>query len=82
MNTGPIQTFSNVSPVRWAIIKSAVQAKTDIAVTSDSGTASSKGVTLRWSYIPNTLEVQVMDRKFYDPSESDLEADIAAIVSV
>ncbi|HLH36012.1 MAG TPA: hypothetical protein VKX41_15170 [Alloacidobacterium sp.] len=70
-----IQQFTPFTPVNWETLKAAVKEKTGIDITSDAGLASSRGITLRWAYDAQaqTLEVQLMDRKWYDPDEPAID---------
>lgn len=83
MAPGPVQTFAPFTPEQWVTAQALIKDKTGIVLEGDAGQSSSKGVTLRYAYTSGnqTLEVQLMNRAFYDPSAETIEADIAQAIS-
>ncbi len=80
MSAGKTLTFAPISTEQWTSIKSLVQSKMGIAITEDEGTGSKLGVAIRWSYSGNELQVQLVNREFFDPSETTIDADITEAV--
>lgn len=73
------QTFTGIDAAKWERIQDLVKQKAGITIATDGGTASAKGITLLWSYIPalETLAITLVKRSFYDPSEQTIDTDIA-----
>lgn len=76
------QNFDNITPAKWEAIKAAVKAKTGIDITTDVGANGAKGIVLSWIYIPEaqSLKITPVSRKFYDPSEEEIDVDLKALV--
>jgi len=76
MDMHQIQQFTPFTADHWATLKAAVDDK--LAVASDTGTASRGGITIRWAYDAQKelLEIQLMDRKWFDPSEATIDQKI------
>jgi hypothetical protein len=62
-------TYVSVDASAWVRVKHAVGDEYGITIESDSGEASSRGFTLRWSYVASeqTLEVQCLQKPFLVP---------------
>jgi hypothetical protein len=78
-----MQVYQNIAPDRFDRIAAAVQARTGIAVSGDVGEASAKGITISWTYYPQTqtLTVTLVRRiPLIDPSQATILADIDALV--
>lgn len=73
------QTFSNIDPAKWQRIQASVKAKAGIDITTDTGIASAKGITISWTYTATTetLLISLVKRSFYDPPEATIDTDIA-----
>ena len=76
------QTFTNIDSYKWNRIRAVVEEKAGIEIKGNVGIASGKGITLSWSYNPDSdvLVITMVKRAFYDPSQDVIEADIAAMV--
>jgi hypothetical protein len=77
------QTFSNIDAAKWQRIQASVKSKASIDITTDTGIASAKGVTISWTYtlaIENLL-ISLVKRSFYDPSQATIDTDIAQWIS-
>jgi len=77
------QTFQGIDADKWLRIKEAVLNKAGIGINSLIGSGSAKGITLSWSYSPDTqvLITTLVKRSFYDPSAEVIDSDIAAMVA-
>lgn len=73
-------TFTGIDSAKFGRIKDSVLNKGGIAIISNTGSASAKGVTISWVYSPDTgtLLVNVDKRSWFDPSEDSIEQDITA----
>lgn len=73
------QTFSNIDGAKWARIQAAVKAKAGIDASGNVGAGGAKGIQISWNYDPTalTLEILLVKRSFYDPSEQAIDTDIA-----
>jgi hypothetical protein len=71
----------DVTPEQWIRVKSAVLAKTSIAITTDSGEASAKGLTISWNYADGKLLITVLKHAWYDPSLETIDADISDMIA-
>ena len=62
-------TYVGVDAPTWAQVKHAVGGEYGITIEPDSGEASSRGFTLRWTYDASaqTLEVQCLLKPFFVP---------------
>lgn len=78
-NLADSQTFTNIDAAKWECIKAAVKDKAGISITTDTGVASAKGITISWTYASaaETLLISLVKRSFYDPSETTIDQDIA-----
>lgn len=76
------QTFQCIDADKWLRIKEVVLNKAGIGINSLVGNGSAKGITLSWSYSPDTqvLITTLVKRSFYDPSADVIEADLAEMV--
>jgi hypothetical protein len=63
------QVFTGITPARWDCIREAMQGRTGVAITADSGAASKSGFTMRWNFDPVTqvLSVQCTEKPFIIP---------------
>jgi hypothetical protein len=79
----PAQTFTNIDPSKWARVIDAIKKETGITISTSTGVASGKGITINWTYSPDTetLVVDLVDRKFYDPSEQTIDQKIATLIA-
>ena len=77
------QTFPGIDSVKWDKIRLKVMKETGIAITSNLGSGSAKGITLSWSYSPDSkiLVTTLVKRAWFDPSETEIETDLAALIS-
>lgn len=73
------QTFTNIDAAKWLRIQASVKAKAGIDITTDTGIASAKGITISWTYTQATeaLLISLVKRSFFDPSEQTIDTDIA-----
>ena len=72
--------FTGIGPAVWGALQ-ARAAGAGIAITSDVGQTSAKGVRVEWIYAPaQQILAVVISRSFFDPSQATLEADFTAIV--
>jgi len=62
------QTFSNVSPTKWACLKTKISAA-GYAIGSDQGSVSDQGYTIAWRYdaAAQTLTLQCLDSPWWVP---------------
>jgi hypothetical protein len=76
------ETFSNVGHEKWGRIKHKVHDKTGITIDSDQGEGERHGVDLKWDYqaAAETLTITLVSRAFWDPSESEIMAQVKAAV--
>jgi hypothetical protein len=75
-------TFTDVSPAKWDEIKAKVQSEAGITISSDSGEAQAKGITISWNYDgSSTLVITVEDTSWYDPSEASIDQQIQAWIA-
>jgi hypothetical protein len=67
MSACAMQTFNNVTQAAWQSAKQAVAAKFGVQITTDSGSVSSDGFTVHWSYDAQTevLSIQCVDSPFF-----------------
>ena len=61
--------YAGVDASKWAQTKDLVDSEYGIRIESDSGEASKKGFTLKWTYNPSeqTLQIQCSDKPFLVP---------------
>jgi hypothetical protein len=79
------QTFTGVDQAKWdkivASVKNAcgIDMSTSMGSVNSPATASKSGITISWVYSQETqtLVVDLVDRKFYDPSEQEIDQRIA-----
>ena len=79
------QTFTNIDQAKWAKICASVLNASGIDMSTNMGSqnqpasATKSGITISWCYSPVTqmLTVDLVQRKFYDPSEQDIDQRIA-----
>jgi len=76
------QTFTGIDAGKWQRIKAAVLAKTGITIGADTGEAGAKGLTIQWHYMfaTNELDIALVKREWFDPSEETIDTDIAELV--
>jgi hypothetical protein len=74
------QTFKDIDGDKWQRIVASVKTNAGIELGGNTGEASEHGVTLSWNYDPNasTLEVTLVGRAWYDPSEATIDARLKA----
>lgn len=72
--------FSGIDAAKWQRIQAQVKAKVGVDVTGDVGDATAKGIELSWSYNATTLDLSItlVKRTWFDPSQSEIDADIAS----
>ena len=77
------QQFTGIDPAKWDRIRLKVLNEAGIDITSNLGSGSAKGISLSWSYVPDseTLTATLVKRSWYDPSEAVIETDLAAMVT-
>jgi hypothetical protein len=75
------QVFNGVTQSRWDCIKTAIQTRTGVELSTDSGTASRAGFSFQWNYVPaaQALTIQCLEKPAFFPCES-IEGRITAIV--
>lgn len=75
------QTFNGITQARWDCIKTAVQTRTSIAITTDSGTAAQGEFSINWNFDAATevLTIQCMAKPFIIPC-SAIESTISRVV--
>jgi hypothetical protein len=63
------QVFNGVTQDRWNCIKNAIQSKTGVVITTDSGTAAQSGVSIQWNFdsTAQVLSIQCMEKPFIVP---------------
>ena len=61
--------YSRVDPAKWECAKDVVKREYGIDIASDSGEASERGFTLKWTYDASTqeLEVHCTGKPFFVP---------------
>jgi hypothetical protein len=61
--------YAGVDASKWAQAKDLVDGEYGIRIESDSGEASKKGFTLKWTYNPSeqTLQIQCSKKQFMVP---------------
>lgn len=82
-------TFQNVDQFKWKRICAKVLAELGIDMSRNIGSAimpaeaSEKGVTISWVFSSDTktLIVDLVGRKFYDPSEQKIDQKITDVVT-
>jgi hypothetical protein len=72
------QTFT-ITPTQYETLLAKAQAA-GVPISGNSGTATKDGVTVEWEYDAVTLSIAVESRAWYDPSISDIQAKITALV--
>jgi hypothetical protein len=77
------QTFQGIDGDKWQRIVASVKENAGIELGGDTGQATEHGVTLSWNYDPQaqTLEVTLVGRAWYDPSEATIDAKLAAWIN-
>lgn len=77
------QVFQNIDAAKWQRIIASVQAKSGIAIGSDEGQDSAKGITISWLYNPASLELDItlVKESWYDPSAEEIDTDIQQWIS-
>jgi hypothetical protein len=65
------QTFSNISPDKWAALQTKAS-RNDINLTGDSGQATQQGFTFTWRYdaASATLTIQCLEHPVWAPCGS------------
>lgn len=76
------QVFNGITQMRWDCIKQAMQGRTGVAITTDSGSASKSGFTIRWNFDPlaQVLTVQCLEKPFIIPC-SAIESTLKGIAN-
>lgn len=66
----PPQTFTGITPERWAAIGAKVKEATGVVIANDAGHAAAHGFELGWSYdaAAAALTVQCLAKPFFVPS--------------
>ena len=77
-----IQQFTPFTGAQWEKLLTALHEKTGIEINAFSGQQEAKGITLRWDYDPTKqlLEIQLMNRSWYDPSEATIDQEISKLI--
>ena len=76
------QTFNGVTQARWDCIKTAVQTRTGVVITTDSGTAKQGEFSINWNFDAATevLTIQCMEKPFILPCAA-IESTINHVVN-
>lgn len=70
--------FDKIDAAKWQRIKDDLIAKAGITIAKDAGEAEAKGLDVAWKYdaVALTLEVTLIKRSWFDPSEAVIDKNV------